>query len=265
MGIRKERKIDKILDFHRPGTVLLELCLERLGVSYRTQKRYHRKGWLERFDRGVFKRPGEEVDWKGGLYALQAQAGIPIHVGARTALVLRGIAQEGRRSVGIVFLFSPLQTTFPRWYRRQDWGVPVEHVKTSFLPEQIGLIDQEEKTFRIKISTPERAILECLYLASGCIDILDCYQLVKGFVNLCPRRVQELLENCSSIKVKRLFLYMAEKAGHSWMERLDQERIDLGNGVRSLVKGGVYVSKYKFIVPKELAADMLRNPGHDHE
>ena len=33
---------------------------------------------------------------------------------------------------------------------------------------------------------------------------------------------------------------------------MDLEKIDFGKGKRSVVKNGVYVSKYKITVPKEL-------------
>ena len=75
---------------------------------------------------------------------------------------------------------------------------------------------------------------------------------MEGLNNLRPNSVQQLLEKCSSVKVKRLFLYMAEKAQHPWLDYLDLHKIDLSKGNRSLVENGVYVSKYKITVPKEL-------------
>jgi len=47
-----------------------------------------------------------------------------------------------------------------------------------------------------------------------------------------------LLESCSSVKGKRLFLYYAREASHSWYPALDRSRINLGAGKRELVKGG---------------------------
>jgi hypothetical protein len=67
---------------------------------------------------------------------------------------------------------------------------------------------------------------------------------------LRPAKVQELLENCKSVKVKRLFLYFAEKAGHSWFKYVDTAKINLGSGNRSLAENGVLVSKYKLVLPK---------------
>jgi len=70
---------------------------------------------------------------------------------------------------------------------------------------------------------------------------------------LRPDLLQKLLEECKSIKVNRLFLYMAEKAGHSWLDDLDLSKIDLGKGKRSIVKNGVLNSKYQITIPRDLA------------
>jgi hypothetical protein len=45
---------------------------------------------------------------------------------------------------------------------------------------------------------------------------------------------------------------MASKANHQWLDFVDQSKIELGTGDRVIVKGGVYISKYKISVPKEL-------------
>lgn len=94
--------------------------------------------------------------------------------------------------------------------------------------------------------------MECLYLAPQIQDLVECFDLMEGLNNLPPAQVQNLLENCQSVKVKRLFLYMAEKAKHSWFNHIDTSKIDLGKGKRSIVKQGAFVEKYGITVPKEL-------------
>jgi len=127
-----------------------------------------------------------------------------------------------------------------------------DNYETTFLPKDLGLTDIEVKSFSIKVSGAARAIMECLYLAPNDQDLMECYELMEGLNNLSPKHVQTLLESSQSVKVKRLFLYMAEKAKHTWVEYLDKEKIDLGKGKRSLVKNGVFVDKYGITVPKEL-------------
>ena len=254
VGTYMETKLKKLFGFHRPGTVSVASWLEKQGISRDLQKRYRRGGWLESVGTGAFKRPGDEVNWQGGLYALQTQAELPVHPGAMTALAMQGLAHYLRLGEEKVFLFSPPKTPLPAWFRNHDWTAPIEHVQSSVLPPTLGLTDHEEKTFTIRISSPERAMLECLHLAPDELDLVECSQVMEGLVNLRPKQVQELLTACTSVKAKRLFLYMAEKVNHPWLPLVDTSKLDLGTGDRSLAKGGVYVSKYQLVVPEQLAA-----------
>jgi hypothetical protein len=96
------------------------------------------------------------------------------------------------------------------------------------LPKELGLTKHEDKTFSITISSLERAILEALYLAPDKIDLIECYHIMEGLIGLRPNILQELLEKCSSVRVKRLFLYMANKVNHDWFQFIDVTNIDLG-------------------------------------
>jgi len=96
--------------------------------------------------------------------------------------------------------------------------------------------------------------MECLYSVPKSQPLLEVLEIVEGLNNLRPASVQALLEACKSVKVKRLFLYLAEKAGHDWFKYLDLKKVGLGSGKRSIVEGGIYVPKYQITVPKELEA-----------
>ena len=253
MSTENESKIKKFLSQHRQGTVSLAKWLESIGISHDLQKKYRKSGWLESVGSGAFKRPDDNVSWQGGLYAIQQQAKLPIHPGATTALSMQGLSHYVR-SQETVFLFSPQYTQLPRWFSNYSWGSSIQHVKTSVLPEKIGLVSIDEKNFSIMISGPERAILECLHLAPGKMDLVECYQIMEGLSNLRPKPVQELLEKCSSIKIKRLFLFMATKAQHQWLNFIDQKKIDLGKGDRSITEGGSYNAAFHITIPKELAS-----------
>ncbi|NBW35865.1 MAG: hypothetical protein EBR30_12755 [Cytophagia bacterium] len=253
MNTQNESKLKKMLELHKPGTVLLAKWLEKLGISRELQKNYKKSGWLEKLGPGAYKRPTDQVTWQGGLYAIQQQTKLQLHVGAITALSLQGQSHYFRISGEKIFLFSAHKTILPQWFKAYGWGQKVQHIKTSLLPDDLGLTQHDEKNFSITISAPERAILECLYLAPDKLDLIECYHLVEGLSNLRPKLLQELLEKCSSVKVKRLFLMMASKAQHQWLTFLDLKKIDLGKGDRSIIKGGVYNAKFQISVPKELA------------
>ncbi|MBE2192081.1 MAG: type IV toxin-antitoxin system AbiEi family antitoxin [Alphaproteobacteria bacterium] len=252
MSIKNDGKLKNLLATHLSGTVCVSPWLERQGISPALQQRYRTSGWLEPVGRGAYKRPNEQVTWQGGLYAMQAQSDLPIHAGALTALALQGYAHYVRLGAETVFLFSPPKINLPAWFRNRDWGQKIHHCKTSVLPSGLALADYRGGAFSVKISAPERAFLECLHLAPDTVDLVECYQVMEGLTTLRPKLLQPLLEQCGSVKVKRLFLYMAEKAGQDWLNDLDISKFDLGAGARTVTKGGVYVSRYGLTVPEEL-------------
>ncbi len=245
-------KINKLLNSQPQGIVLLSSWLAKEGYSYDLQQRYKKSQWLSSIGIGAVIRTNDKVGYEGAVYALQCQGNLSIHPGGRTALSLLGKAHYLGLKTNKVVLFGSTGERLPAWFKKYDWGVKADYHETSFLPKDTGLTEIEVKNFSIKISNAARAIMECLYLAPQIQDLVECFDLMEGLNNLPPAQVQNLLENCQSVKVKRLFLYMAEKAKHSWFNHIDTSKIDLGKGKRSIVKQGAFVEKYGITVPKEL-------------
>ncbi|MEW8472044.1 MAG: type IV toxin-antitoxin system AbiEi family antitoxin [Candidatus Thiodiazotropha endolucinida] len=245
-------KLNTLLRSHSFGAVLTSSWLTKQGYSLDLQKRYKKSRWFDSIGTGALVRHGDQVDYLGGVYALQAQLGLSVHPAAKTALSLQGKAHYLEFSPKTTQLFGYKEERLPLWFKSRDWGIKVNYKTTLFLPADFGLTEFEHKGFSVRISTPARALMECLFLAPASQPLLETYELMEGLNNLRPTSIQKLLENCSSVKVKRLFLYMAEKAGHEWLNFLDLNAIDLGSGKRSFAKGGAYVSKYKITVPREL-------------
>ena len=150
-------------------------------------------------------------------------------------------------------MFSPHKHKLPKWFLDHSWESPVYHKQTGFLPPDLGLVSYEARQVTIRISSPERAIMECLYLAPRELDLVECYQIMEGLVNLQSGLIMDLLGKCSSVHVKRLFLFMAEKARHQWFSFIETDHVDLGKGNRSIVAKGVYNSKYKISIPAEIS------------
>jgi hypothetical protein len=253
MTMHNQTKINQLLQNWPQGTVAIPSWLEKQEISRSLQEHYQKSNWIESIGNGAFKRTGDDIGWKGGLYAIQKQAKLPIHVGGLTAVVLQGSGHYIRFKENIqLFGNSDTKAPLPRWFRNYKWEDKVQLYRTKFLPDNVALKEYEDKNFSITISSLERAILECLYLAPQHVDIVECYHIMEGLVGLRPDVFQELLEKCTSVKVKRLFLYMAEKANHAWLQFIDTKNIDLGSGKRSLVKHGFYNIKYQITLPKEL-------------
>ena len=257
MSLHKEQKINSLLKSQPSGIVYLTSWLTHNGFSNQLLDKYKKSNWLSSIGTGAMIRSDDNIRYEGAIYALQKQAGLFIHPAGKTALSLLGKAHYLELSPKKVILFGGRDEKLPTWCKTNDWGIQLDYYSSSFLPADLGLVELELKKFSIQISSAARAMLECLYLAPKKQELVECYQLMEGLNNLRPNLAQNLLESCTSIKVKRLFLYFAEKANHNWIKHLNIEKIDLGSGKRSIVKNGVYNPKYKITVPAALENDEL--------
>lgn len=234
-------------------SVVTHPWLRARGVSPDLSRSYVNNGWLERLGNGTFKRPGDRLSWQGALHSLQSQLGLEVHAGALTALAAEGHRHYARAGKDTVFLFSQTGTALPKWFREYPWPERMNLTQTRFLPQGLGVRSADLGGFSVKASAPERAILEALHLGPREVDLVEISEIVEGLRTLRPKLMQDLLEGCSSVKVKRLFLYIAARAGLPVVRHLNRERITLGSGDRMTVRGGVYIPEYRLTVPRELA------------
>lgn len=252
MNTKKYKKLNNLLRSQPSGVVLASLWLVQQGYSLDLQKQYKKSRWFDSIGTGALIRHEDQVDYLGGVYALQTQLGLSAHPAAKTALSLQGKAHYLEMSSTKAQLFVSSGENIPLWFKKFDWGLKVDLTSTSFLPAGLGLVGVEHKNFTVKVSSPARAVMECLYSVPKSQPLLEVYELMEGLNNLRPSSIQKLLEECNSVKVKRLFLYLADKAGHEWFNYINLDNVFLGSGKRSIMDGGVYVSKYQITVPKEL-------------
>lgn len=252
MSTQNITKINQLLTSQPMGVVLQAFWLADHGYSPDLQKRYRAGNWLQSIGTGAMIRTGDHVSYEGAIYALQNQSNFTIHPAGRTALSFLGKTHYLELAASKATLFGAKGERLPKWVLNYDWGVTLDYHQSSFLPPDLDMVEVELKNFTIKVSGAARALMECLYLAPERQELYECLELMQGLNNLRPERVQQLLEQCQSIKVKRLFLYLAEKAEHQWFQYLNKKKIDLGEGKRSIVKHGVYVDAYRITVPKEL-------------
>lgn len=247
-------KLNKMMQEFPRGLVLLSSWLVSEGYSYELQQRYRKSGWLKSIGTGAMLKSNDSLLLSGALAALQVQVNIPIHIGGRSALELNGSTHYLQLSSPELTLFTSGKIKLPLWFLNNNWNVNYSIFKVAlFHDDTVGLVNYQDIGIEMKISSMGRAMLECLSLCPNDFSITEAYELMEGLSNLRPKQVQELLESCKSIKAKRLFLYFAERAGHSWFKYIDQTKIDLGSGNRSLTKKGMLVAKYKLALPKELA------------
>ena len=78
-------------------------------------------------------------------------------------------------------------------------------------------------------------------------------ELMQGLVNLSPRKLDTLLKACKSVKVKRLFFWLANRQAYPWFSKLNVADYDLGSGKRFVAKNGKLDTKYLITVPSQMA------------
>ena len=260
------------------------------GYPSSLRSRYVASGWLQSVTRGVFRRPlhrpglDESVSplrWQQVVISLQSIMKRPVAVGGRTALELDGFthyaSSAGPREVHLYgdeaapgWLGKlPVETVFVHHNARKlfrgaaipDAVVGLESVVADGNSSNLSSIHGSlmwtffgDGEWPMVVSTPERAILELLDELPDKESFHQADMLMESLVSLSPRRMTRLLQECRSIKVKRLFLWLAERHRHAWFKRLDRSGLDLGRGKRMLVQGGKLDSKYLITVPRDLDA-----------
>jgi hypothetical protein len=246
-------KIKNILTKYPNGLVLQSAFLEREGYSYVLQQHYRKSGLLRLIGKGAMLKSDNDFLIFGALASLQQQSSSSVHIGGRTALALLGQAHYLQVNMQSVSLFKEPKNDLPKWFLSNQWDLGFEVFNISLFEDKAtGYKEYESNGLTLKISNPARALMECLSQCPDKFSLVEGYEIMENLLTLRPAVVQTLLEQCKSIKVKRLFLHFAEKVGHSWFENLDTSKIELGKGVRRIVPNGKYVSKYELMLPEEL-------------
>lgn len=248
----------------QPGGLLPSSHLRSIGISDDLQQHYARSGWLERVERGLYQRPGESAGWPAAVRAVQEPLGLPLHVGSVSALALRGRVHTltlGDEAGAGVTLFGPPRLRVPAWLGRLPAAAGLEVVRTSALPGATGdgpapgVERLAVEGFELAVSSAERAILEAVFRFPAAVDASTLRHLVEGLVDLRPTRLAELLRACRLQRVVRVFLVLAERAGHAWCRHLDLTGLEPGPGKVQVASGGVYVASQRVSVPAALLGE----------
>jgi len=246
-------KINRLISQWPRGTPAAASYLNAQGFSHDLLTKYKKSGWIQSFGRGSYILSGDKVEWPGALFALQTQLGLNVHPGGKTALELKGYAHylpSGKRKI---FLYGTQGLVLPTWFKGDRLGVEITLIRTNLFPaaSEPGFSEFKEKDLTLKISAPERAAMEMLHLVPGKVGFDEASLIMENLATLRSEMVQRLLVMCRSVKVKRLFMFMAEKHGHSWVSELDVSRFDLGKGKRMIVPKGHFDTKYRITVPRD--------------
>ena len=269
MSHQNTSRLKYFLDKVPPGFLVDTTWLKkREGIDPKTIHRYVKHGWLEHVVRGVYRRPSPEkthksadIDWQIALLSLQWIMGKDMHLGGESALDLAGYAHylpfEGKPSIH-------LYGDVPSWLKRLPTKAQfVIHNRSPFGDNPVGIIDEiryiqsglhtlDAWRWPIKISSPERAILEMLdKISPNSVSFDNLSKIFESLTSLQPELLVQLLNVCRSVKVRRLFFVFADYHQHAWRKYIDTSDIDFGSGPRALIKGGKLHPSYRIYVPAD--------------
>jgi hypothetical protein len=287
MGTQRGSKLNRLQHDLPEGIVVDAGWLEERGYSSGLRSKYTSHGWLEQIARGVYRRPAatlsnpdkkdESLRWQHVVISLQTILARPLIVGGRTALELQGFAHYlGTGEFREVHLYGnerppawvaklPLETKFVfhnarTLFKNRPSGHTAPGVERGIQMSAGGrslgggLVRQPwgQWEWPLMMSSPERAILELLNEVPQRETFHQADMLMEGLRTLSPKRLQKMLVECRSVKVKRLFLWFAERHNYPWLKQLHRAEIDLGTGKRMLQRGGKLDPRFNITVPENL-------------
>ena len=253
MGIKKTTKLNKLLSNWPNGQVMTASYLASEGYSYQLLQKYIKSRWLHKIGQGAFNKLNSTETCHGVLNALKEQLKIKIHLGGLSSLEYYGFSHyvnSSQEKTCFVYNDAHAVTRLPAW--TQSLSINVRHVKKVIFKTDLGVVSKESDKINFSVSRPERAILELISLCPKLYSLQFVSEHVESLQLLDGRLVQALLEECKSVKIKRLFLYFADSLSLPCFNSLDVSKVDLGCGKRVIGSGGLYISKYKLSIPENI-------------
>src|SRR3990167_5504986 len=253
MGRQNSNKLNYLLGHWQNGVPLSSNYLRNNSYYRQLVNLYCKKRWIKSIGHGAYTRLNDPLAWQGAVNALQTQLKLPVHVGGLTALALYGVtqyvSQHDAKQTFYLYRSAKKNLHLPLWFTKSFTNSFFEQ-KTLF-NKALGLTNKKIGDVEITISSPERAILEVLSLVPDKITLDHTHELMELLDRLRGDVIQKLLESCTSIKVKRLFLYFSEKHHLSCFSELKLNLINIGSGNRMIGTGGHYNKKWMLSLPEK--------------
>ncbi|HAQ60483.1 TPA: hypothetical protein DCR49_00525 [Candidatus Delongbacteria bacterium] len=247
------QKINSLILNWKNGTIKFVSVMVKEGISYALINNYKNNKWIEKIGNGAYKLYKDEVDIFSAVNALQEQINSRVHIGGKSALDLLGYSHFVPRNQNKLFLFGNSNDRLPTWMKNYNWEREYSYSAINLFnkgsDEYLTLF--QHNLLSVKISSPELAVLEMLYHVPSEISFNEASLIINNLTTLRVEILQKLLEECNSVKVKRLFLYLADKHELPVFKKLKVENVNLGSGKRVIAENGSLDNKYLITVPKE--------------
>jgi hypothetical protein len=251
MTVFRGKKLKETLTTWPRNALFTTDDLKARGVSPSLLQEWRKSGWIVSLGRGVMYRQGDTPTWVNALELLN-RLSPTVHIGGRTSFELAKVSQYVRGPRGQKFLYVQDHQRLPPWFlsfvEKENLNIQTRGLFTTNL-SGISLTEYLADGVAVVGSTLERASIE---LSAGVDDELsynEAKELVQALVSPRLNLLAQLLQNCESVRAKRVFLHLAEACNHKWYADLDLTCVDLGRGPREVVKKGRFDARFQITVP----------------
>ena len=255
MSLSNSEKLKKLYKILPPNVVVSSSWLQKQDISMQLRYKYVKNGWLHTLGKSAYIINPKNYSWQSLVVGIQHFMKLPYHIGGLKALELQGFAHYlplGNKEDTIT-LYGTKE--FPAFLKNLKVNHKITLQKKPYFND-LGIkeINSNIDGYSIKVSAPERAIFELIYLVEKeGMSFEFISEIFEGLTNLRPNIINELLKSCNNRKVKRVFCFFMDFYNHPWRDFVDSKSIDFGKGLIQIVKGGTVDKKYLITIPKEFS------------
>lgn len=152
-------KINKLRQRTPSNGILLTSWLEKSGFSRSEVSQYLKSEWLQRISTGVYQFTGDRPSLYGILASYQKQADLKYHIGAASALELKGFSHYIAMGKPTAVVFAPVRPPLPKWLNDADLDMNLAEVSSKVLGTA-GIEELDYQGQTLTVSSPERAIMD---------------------------------------------------------------------------------------------------------
>ncbi len=256
--MRVKNNLDKILPL---GLIASRAYMLAQGVDRHGFDNAVKSGKLKAICRGVYMRDGLSLNWQGVMTSLNIlYEKQPVYVGGLSALEQSGFNHYLKNNSSI-HVYSAINK--PKWLDYLDLNSDFIWHSTKRIWNELPTDKLNNSNHFISVkwrddvpgylqASLEQASLELLAGVPNDLSFEHADSLFQGLSSLSPKKLNLLLNQCRSVKAKRLFFWFAKRHGFAWSRYLNVVDYDLGKGKRMIDKNGVLDKELLITVPNDL-------------